>query len=64
MKKDLIKLDFRYATYDLVCVWRRDDFQQATCCEECPYQISSKTKVEIANKPEVRLCKMDEKTVS
>ena len=32
---------------------------EATCREECPYYTSSKTKVQIANKPVVRLHKMD-----
>ena len=34
---------------------------EGICHKECPYYTSSKTKVQIANKPEVRLCKMDEK---
>ena len=37
---------------------------EATCCEECPYFTSSKTKVQNANRPEVRLHKMDAKLLS
>ena len=32
---------------------------EVTCREECPYYTSSKTKVQNANEPKVRLHKMD-----
>ena len=37
---------------------------EATCREECPYYTSSKTSVQIANKPEVWLHKMDAKLLA
>ena len=44
------------------CVYRDAmTTSDATCRKECPCYPSSKTKVQIANKHEVRLCKMDEK---
>ena len=36
---------------------------EVTCCEECPYFTRSKTKVQNAKRPEVRLHKMDAKLV-
>ena len=39
-------------------------FREATRCEECPYFTNSKTEVQNANSPEVRLLKTNAKLLS
>ena len=42
-----------------VCVYRYAITTSEATCDECLHQTSSKTNIQIVNKPEVRLHKMD-----